>query len=114
MSERLTPLVFVALIVFCVAAAIALYAVLKERKPPRALLEIAAEKVLSAAFVAIYAVIFWNTDHGFPLFDAESAKVLARLAPLVFIAKPVLFILAWVFNWFRDAEYREATRRLSR
>lgn len=113
-STQLTPLVFGALSVFIVAAAIAIYGVLKERNPPRALLEISAEKVLSAAFVATYAVIFWNTDHDYPLFDPETAKVIARLAPILFIAKPVLFILAYAFNWFRDPAPREAGRRLSR
>lgn len=114
MSAQLTVLVYGATAMFWLAALISIRAALAKRRPPRALTEGTIEKILAAAFVTVYAVIFWNTDHANALFSVETARVLARLAPILFVAKPLLFIATYLVNGFRDDDYAEAGRRLSR
>lgn len=109
---------YLATVVFWIAALISLRAATKtdpERpRTPRALSIGTTERILGAMFVTVYAVLFWNTDHGYPWWDMEQAKMIGRAAPVLFVAKPLLFILAYALNWFRDEDYREAGRRLSR
>lgn len=117
--HALTTITYVSAAIFWLAAAITIRACTVAPKPPRALIEAAAGAVLLALFITIYAVLFWNTDNGYPLFSTDTARVIARLAPVLLVARPILFIVVFAVNGFRDREqgvesYREAGRRLSR
>lgn len=112
----LTLLVISCTSAFWIAAGITIRACL-ERRPPRALVEMAIERTLLAVMVTTFAVLFWNTDLGNPLrLETETSRTIARLAVLLLVAKPILFIGFYVTNSFRDAaeSYREAGERLSR
>lgn len=110
-----SPLTYVSIGIFWAAALIAIVVTLAKPKPPRALLVMTVMLTELAIFVTIYGVLFWNTDSGYPLFSAEQARIIGRNAPVIFVAAPVTWIVAFVLNWFRDPEeVREAGRRLSR
>lgn len=110
----LTLLVVASVGLFWLSALIVVRAIRREPHPPRALVQERLEKILLAIAVTIWAVVFWNADAGNPLFGPDVARVAVRLTPLLLLAKPLTFIVRYALNGFRDDEYREAGRRLSR
>lgn len=87
-SQALTPIVYVA-VVLCWLCAADLIRIARRYQHIRTLSERAYSALALAAFMSLFAVALVNVDLGYPFFDSEGGRILVRLAGILPLSIPV-------------------------